>query len=260
VNAFKPWLSSADIDKGSRWSSEIAGKLETSKAGIICLTPSNLTAPWILFEAGALSKTLQHTYVCTLLDGLEPRDVTGPLAQFQATTATRASVLALLKTLNGALGESAMSEAHIEETFAVWWTKLASEIENLPPDGATKRPHRTEREMLEELVDTMRSTNAHNQEVFTAIVRVIKTLSEGVKLHDGVLSRYISAQGVFTYGGDLSSPPDPNGPPKLTNVPTLDGLTGLTSPPSAVEMARKAEKASLIKEVKERASAERKGK
>jgi hypothetical protein len=57
VNAFSPWLSSADIDKGARWNSDLAAALATSKAGIICLTPNNLTAPYVLFESGALSKT-----------------------------------------------------------------------------------------------------------------------------------------------------------------------------------------------------------
>src|SRR6266581_8474724 len=81
VNAFKPWLSSADIDKGARWNSELTSTLQQSRAGIICLTPSNLHADWILFESGALSKQVEHTFVCPLLIGLEPADVKGPLSQ-----------------------------------------------------------------------------------------------------------------------------------------------------------------------------------
>jgi hypothetical protein len=70
INALKPWLSSADIDKGARWSADVASRLEAAKAGIICLTPSNLHSDWILFEAGALSKTLKNTFVCPFLIGL----------------------------------------------------------------------------------------------------------------------------------------------------------------------------------------------
>jgi hypothetical protein len=79
INAVKPWLSSADIDKGARWGADVAGRLDSANAGIICLTPGNLHSDWILFEAGALSKTiLQKTLVCTLLIDLEPTDVEGP--------------------------------------------------------------------------------------------------------------------------------------------------------------------------------------
>jgi hypothetical protein len=33
VNAFQPWLSSADIDSGARWNAEVAKKLESASAG-----------------------------------------------------------------------------------------------------------------------------------------------------------------------------------------------------------------------------------
>jgi hypothetical protein len=108
INALKPWLSVADIDKGARWGSEIALKLKAAKAGIICLTPSNLHSDWLLFDAGALAKTIENTYVCPFLLGLEPADVKGPLAQFQSTRANKTDVLKILRTLNGALGESAL--------------------------------------------------------------------------------------------------------------------------------------------------------
>src|ERR1700730_15398652 len=72
INAIKPWLSTSDIDKGARWGIDVALKLESSKAGIICLTPSNLHADWVLFEAGALSKTVKSTnFVCPFLIGIE---------------------------------------------------------------------------------------------------------------------------------------------------------------------------------------------
>src|SRR5437588_3926593 len=127
INALKPWLSSADIDKGARWSTDVASKLEAAKASIICLTPSNLHSDWILFEAGALSKTLQNTFVCPFLIGLEPSDIKQPLAQFQATRAVKGDVLKLLKTLNKAIGKLALDDEHIKEVFEVWWQKLESQ-------------------------------------------------------------------------------------------------------------------------------------
>lgn len=76
LNEAKPFVSSEDIRKGNRWLLDISKELATTRFGIICLTPDNLTAPWILFEAGALSKSLKDSQVCTLLLGkLKPNAV-----------------------------------------------------------------------------------------------------------------------------------------------------------------------------------------
>jgi hypothetical protein len=57
----KPWLSEADVSAGDRWAQAVATELETSNFGVICVTPENLGSPWVLFEAGALAKTMQGT-------------------------------------------------------------------------------------------------------------------------------------------------------------------------------------------------------
>ena len=59
----KPYFSPEDIEKGAKWNSEISKELETSNIGIICLTRDNTEKPWILFEAGALSKSLEKSRV-----------------------------------------------------------------------------------------------------------------------------------------------------------------------------------------------------
>jgi hypothetical protein len=48
----------------------------------------NQVAPWILFEAGALAKTIESTFVVPYLIDLEPPNINrGPLKQFQAKRA-----------------------------------------------------------------------------------------------------------------------------------------------------------------------------
>lgn len=81
----KPYFTPNDIEKGTRWSTEITNELENSNAGIICLTKDNINKPWILFEAGALSKNFGKANVCTILFNLDSADLTGPLTSFQAT-------------------------------------------------------------------------------------------------------------------------------------------------------------------------------
>jgi hypothetical protein len=84
LQAVKPYFSPDDIAKGTRWESDIAKELETCLLGLLILTPGNVEAPWLMFEAGALSKTIEKSKVCPLLFGLKPADIKGPLVHFQA--------------------------------------------------------------------------------------------------------------------------------------------------------------------------------
>lgn len=79
----EPWLSEADIEAGERWAEVVAKELSDSNFGVICVTRENVASPWILFEAGALAKTMQGSRVIPLLLDLEFTDITGPLAQFR---------------------------------------------------------------------------------------------------------------------------------------------------------------------------------
>ena len=111
IQALEPWMSADDIEKGTRWRSGLASELEQSSVGIICLTRENLDSTWIHFEAGALSKQQQNTYVCTFLFGLEAPDLKEPLAQFQATKSTKDDVRKLVFTINSSLGETKLTES-----------------------------------------------------------------------------------------------------------------------------------------------------
>ncbi len=66
-----PWLSQSDILAGERGGVEIAKELDNSQCGVICLTRENLTSSWVLFEAGALSKSMEHGRVIPLLLDLD---------------------------------------------------------------------------------------------------------------------------------------------------------------------------------------------
>ena len=76
---------SPDIDKGQRWSQEITSNLEMCDIGIIFLTQENLQRPWILYEAGALSKKARESRAMTFLFEVKSIDVKEPLSQFQHT-------------------------------------------------------------------------------------------------------------------------------------------------------------------------------
>lgn len=179
VNAFSPWLSSGNIDKGANWALELSAALATARAGIICLTPSNLSEPWILFEAGAIAKTVtEKPLACTLLIGLKSSDLTGPLALFQDTKLTEGDLLQLVKTLNNALGKDALKETQVEKAFCSFWPELKRRLDNLPSDNHADRPQRLEREMIEEILDTLRSTSQQDTQLLKFLVERISDISE----------------------------------------------------------------------------------
>src|ERR1043166_2376796 len=85
IQSVKPFVSSGDINKGTRWSQVLAHELEDTDYGIICITPYNINAPWLNFEAGALSKSIHHASVSPFLFRVERSAMRGPLTQFQST-------------------------------------------------------------------------------------------------------------------------------------------------------------------------------
>ena len=96
----EPWLSAEDIDKGTRWANEIANELSESNFGIICIVPGNVDEPWLNFEAGAISKTLEHGRVAPLLIGVDRDDIEGPLQQFQSTVFDQRDMGRLIRSKN----------------------------------------------------------------------------------------------------------------------------------------------------------------
>jgi len=85
IQSSVPYVSSEDIDKGARWSTDIATELEDSTFGILCVTKDNLNAPSLTFEAGALSKTMDKAFVSPFLFNIKRSEVDGPILQFQST-------------------------------------------------------------------------------------------------------------------------------------------------------------------------------
>ena len=96
----EPWLSRSDIDAGGRWSVEIAKELETCNFGISCITRENQDTPWILFEAGAIAKSMQDAKVIPLLLDLDKKEISGPLAQFQAKKVEKDEIRELIVSVN----------------------------------------------------------------------------------------------------------------------------------------------------------------
>lgn len=157
IQSVRPWFSPEDIDKGARWLADLNGQLEKQSVAVICVTPESANAPWLLFEVGALSKALEASWVCPVLFGMEPTDIQGPLAQFQATRTTKDDIRRLLATVNKRV-ESALSDAQLDTLHDLLWPQLEAklkEVANL--STAQPAPHRQVPELMNELLTRVRA-------------------------------------------------------------------------------------------------------
>ena len=121
IQSITPYVSSEDIDKGTRWSTDIAKELADSSFGILCVTKDNLEEPWLMFEAGALSKMMDKSYVCPFLFDIKMAEIKeGPILQFQTTKYEKEDIKKLLITLNKCCGETCLKDDQLSKTFEVW--------------------------------------------------------------------------------------------------------------------------------------------
>src|SRR5262249_45299751 len=77
------WVSSASIASGTQWASELKTALAEIDFGVSMVTKANVNNPYLLFEAGAISKKAEGRLVPVLCD-LRLIDLKGPLSTFQA--------------------------------------------------------------------------------------------------------------------------------------------------------------------------------
>ncbi|MBP7070976.1 MAG: TIR domain-containing protein [Methanothrix sp.] len=158
IQAVDPWVSSSDIDAGMRWTPALAEQLQQTQLGILCLTAENLNAPWLLFEAGALSKIIDKTRVCPYLLGLEPTDVMGPLSQFQAVVAEKDGTKKLLQTINHVQIENALPEDRLNTIFNAFWPSLEQNLTDISNSPAQiKEAKRTLENKVDEILNLVRA-------------------------------------------------------------------------------------------------------
>lgn len=163
IQEIEPYVSSEDIDKGARWSTDIAKELEDSTFGILCVTRENINAPWLTFEAGALSKTMDKSLVSPFLFDIKRSEVDGPILQFQSTIFEREDVRKLVTTMNKACDGGKLSDERLAKAFEVWYPTLEGELNKLketttPEDDADESSLKDahSQQILEEILDLSR--------------------------------------------------------------------------------------------------------
>ena len=192
IQSIEPYVSSEDIDKGARWSTDIAKELEDSTFGILCVTKDNIEAPWLSFEAGALSKTMEKAFVTPFLFDIKRSEVQGPILQFQSTVFEKEDIKKMIKTLNKACGDMSIQEARLDKAFDVWYPTLEESLNKIK--GKKEAINSSEKQeknsisakILEEILDLSRD----NQKLLrTPDERLHENVENLNKKLDDVLAR-----------------------------------------------------------------------
>jgi hypothetical protein len=186
----KPYFTPSDIEKGSRWNSEIAKELESSKMGIICVTRENLHSDWVLFEAGALSKSLEKSRVCPILFGIKDTDLAGPLKQFQTTKFDKNDFKKLVSAINTNYGENKLQAKVLDSVFEKWWPELEIKVNDIfaKLDQVDEEPIRENRDLLEEILELSRVTSINLRKFPMSISpsAIYDLLKKYITLHDNL--------------------------------------------------------------------------
>jgi hypothetical protein len=129
--AVEPWMSQTDVADGRSRLQEIATKLLQADLGIFCVTRDNLADPWMVFEAGALSKAGGGGRVLPFLLDVGIGELSSPLAQFEAKRANRDSVWDLICSINR-FSKHPVEAGELTAGFELAWPKLESKLAEIP--------------------------------------------------------------------------------------------------------------------------------
>ena len=121
----RPWCS-RDLEPGARWALDLATKLGSAGFGILCMTPENLNAPWLHFEAGAISGRVGGNKTCPLLFRVQATNLPAALGQFQAISFNREGMWRLAENLSTLSGDK--RKGSWERTFEKFWPDLEKDV------------------------------------------------------------------------------------------------------------------------------------
>lgn len=211
IQRVEPFMSSEDTAKGSNWGHEITKNLRTCPVGIICLTPENLTAPWLLFEAGAISNNVEilltqkgqeigQPKACTYLYDLQTTDVQKPLEMFQATIAMeRADNRKMLDTINESLGKDKLDNQKLDKAFEKYCPDLEKSLLAIPKPKTEATVRRSPDEMFREILTEVRSLSKNVGDQRLEIQQEIRSINPSTYTYipSSALAAYSPSSGGY---------------------------------------------------------------
>ena len=134
----------------------------------------------MLFEAGALAKSMQGARVIPLLFNLEFSDISGPLAQFQAKKFERSGLAEVVHSVNQA-ADQPVPEDRARQLFSALWPELEKQLNTVPEEAPSEKHMRPQHEILEELVTGVRGLDARFRDLEGVVRRRLKSTEEDIE-------------------------------------------------------------------------------
>lgn len=215
-----PFVSDVDIEAGSRGLQVIEDALQGSGFGIIVVTPDNMEAPWLNFEAGALSKALgdaENRVVPLLIGFTTISQLTGPLSQFQARIASTSTIRGLLHDLAEQVG---VEREIVDIRMDSWVSSFMEVVEASATAGSDTPPRRSSEDVLDELLDLVRSLRrdistpeprataerkTSDARTSALMMQQIRLILEASGIKDGKINNLGDKEYVVDLPGDIDS-------------------------------------------------------
>lgn len=167
LQGVKCFVSAKDIDKGANWVYELSRELEAADFGIVCLTPINLRSPWLNYEAGAITTSVNSRVCPVLFGGVTKAQVEPPLNQLQLTDFNQVDIAQLVHSMNKVAG-GGVPERDVDEIVNTWWAKLELAVSCVEPtdEVATQSkeppsPRPDDHELIREVLRIVRRLEQH---------------------------------------------------------------------------------------------------
>lgn len=126
---------------------------------------------------------MQDGKVIPLLLDIDFKEVSGPLAQFQAKKADHNDIKEMIFGINRSYSAS-LPEGQLEKLFSALWSELDQKINEIPKDVSTSKETRSQSDILEDLVAGVRTVEGRLREVSEFDPRLVRRGAR--KMHLGV--------------------------------------------------------------------------
>ena len=198
IQNIDPWMSDTDLLPGQRWSETLGRELSKSDVGILSLTRKNVRQPWMLFEAGALSKSLDESHVIPLLIDVRNEELPSPLVIFQSVSLDKLGIRRLLDGLRLADPNAKIDATQLDTIFEWWWPKFEKDCAGDAPEVAqsdassrgARGKGRSGRDILEEIFEMLRTARQPTKTDVLDSLREWKRRCESESDRLGQLSTY----------------------------------------------------------------------